>query len=191
MQINSPAENRIVVELSAQDMIELDITYEDMDYSAIETRRVIWTLLDAAGKYLGRELDPSRKMIIEAMPLSSGGCILCFTMLDTAVRAKRSTLIKQASNLICDFRNLDGLYKAAEECGTVSECTVSSLYENGGVFRLIISSPFDLNLFQRHFCEFAECRKCENLEAEYTREHWNLIAENNALGMLVCKQNQL
>ena len=58
MQINSPAENRIVVELSAQDMIELDITYEDMDYSAIETMRVIWTLLDAAGKYLGRELDP-------------------------------------------------------------------------------------------------------------------------------------
>ncbi|MBQ9849257.1 MAG: adaptor protein MecA [Clostridia bacterium] len=188
MQINSPAENRIVVELSPQDMIELDITYEDMDYSAIETRRVIWTLLDAAGKYLGRELDPSRKMIIEAMPLSSGGCILCFTMLDTAVRAKRSTLIKQASNLLCEFKSLDGLYKAAEECSLPFDCAVSSLYENDGIFRLIISSPFDLNLFQRHFCEFAECRKCENLEADYTREHWNLIAENDAVGII---KNQL
>lgn len=189
MQINSPAENRIVVELSPQDMIELDITYEDMDYSAIETRRVIWTLLDAAGKHLGRELDPSRKMIIEAMPLNSGGCILCFTMLDTAVKSKRSTLIKQAANLICDFDSLDELYKAAEEFSAVSCCARSSLYENSGKYRLIISSPFDMNLLQRHFCEFADCRKCENLEAEFTREHWKLLVENDALDIIMCRQN--
>ena len=184
MQINSPSENRIIVELSAQDMLELDITYDDMDYSAIETRRVIWTVLDAAGKYLGRELDPSRRMIIEAMPLNSGGCILSFTMLDTAVKAKRSTLIKQAANLICDFDSLDGFYKAAEECTVCDDCTQSSLYEDNGKYRLIITSPFDLNSFQRHFCEFAKCRKCETLEAEFTREHWNPIAENDALGII-------
>ena len=60
MKINSPAEDRIIVDLTQQDMTELDITYEDMDYSTIETRRVIWTLLDKAGRILGRELDPSR-----------------------------------------------------------------------------------------------------------------------------------
>ena len=184
MQISSPAENRIVVELSAKDMQELDITYEDMDYSAIETRRVIWTVLDAAGKVLGRELDPSRKMIIEAMPLGTGGCILCFTLLETAIRAKRPTLIKQAANLVCHFDSLDGLYNAVQGCAADAEYMQSSLYENNGKYRLIISTPFDMKQLERHFCEFAVCRKCENLEADFTREHWNLIAEGNAIGTL-------
>lgn len=187
MQINSPSENRIVVELSAQDMRDLDITYEDMDYSAIETRRVIWTVLDAAGKYLGKELDPTRRMIIEALPLEGGGCTLFFTILDVTVKTGRSKLIKQPSSLICDFDSLDGLFKAAEECTVNGTLTQSSLYEDRGRYRLIISSPFDLNLLERHFCEFAKCRKCESLEAEFTREHWNTIAENNALNSLARK----
>ena len=191
MQISSPAENRIVVELSAKDMQELDITYEEMDYSAIETRRVIWTVLDAAGKFLGRELDPSRKMIIEAMPMSSGGCVICFTILETAVRAKRPMLIKQAANLICDFESLDGLYNAVQDCGINGECEQSSLYESNGKYRLIISSPHDMRLLERHFCEFAVCKKCENLEADFPREHWNPIAEYGALGAIMCRRNQI
>ena len=187
MQINSPSENRIIVELSAQDMQDLDITYDDMDYSAIETRRVIWTVLDAAGKYLGKELDPTRRMIIEALPLESGGCTLFFTILDTSVKTGRSKLIKQSGSLICDFDNLDGLFNAAEGCRMNSSLTQSSLYENHGKYRLIISSPFDLNLLERHFCEFAKCKKCETLEAEFTREHWNTIAETNALNSLARK----
>lgn len=176
MQINSPSENRIVVELTAPDMRELDITYEEMDYSSIETRRVIWTVLDAAGKQLGKEFDLSRRMLIEASPLADGGCALIFTLLDTAVRARRPTLIKQAGNLICDFDCLDNLFTAAERC---AECTAkSNLYENNGKYRLIITSPFDLNALERRFCEFASCRKCEALEAEFTREHWSLLIIN-------------
>ncbi|MBR2868910.1 MAG: adaptor protein MecA [Clostridia bacterium] len=186
MQINSPAENRIIIELSAQDMIELDITYEDMDYSSIETRRVIWTVLDAAGKILGRELDPSRKMIIEAMPLVGGGCVLFFTMTDTPVRSGRTKLIKQAANLICDFDSLESLYKAAEECICKAENVSNSLYESGGRYRLIISSPTDINRCEKRMSEFACCRKCGNLEADFTREHWNPIAEGNALCTIMC-----
>lgn len=48
MKILAPAENRITIELSARDMDALNITYEQMDYSNIETRRVVWTLLDRA-----------------------------------------------------------------------------------------------------------------------------------------------
>ncbi|MBQ8015916.1 MAG: adaptor protein MecA, partial [Clostridia bacterium] len=82
MKINSPAEDKIIVDLTKQDMLDLEITYEDMDYSTIETRRVIWTVLDEAGKALGRDFDPSRRMIIEAMPKNGGGCVLSFTILD-------------------------------------------------------------------------------------------------------------
>lgn len=111
MKINSPAEDRIIVDLTDEDLRELDITYEDMDYSTIETRRVIWTVLDAAGKALGRDLDPSHRMVIEASPKSAGGCVLCFTLLDER-RSRlclRSTLRKQDQALLCEFSSLDDL----------------------------------------------------------------------------------
>lgn len=184
MQINSPAENRIIVELSAQDMLELDITYEEMDYSTIETRRVIWTVLDAAGKALGREFDPSKKMIIEAMPHSSGGCTLCFTLPDCNVRTRKPLLRKQPASIICDFFSLDNLYRAAE-CFRSSEAVAqSSLYEDSGVYRLIVYSPFEIFSLMQYFGEFGKCRKSSALEEEFTREHWHLLAACNALEKL-------
>ena len=80
MKIQAPAENRITIELSARDMDALNITYEQMDYSNIETRRVVWTLLDRAGHELKRDIDPSGRMIIEAVPAGRGGCVLKFTL---------------------------------------------------------------------------------------------------------------
>lgn len=59
MKIEAPEENKIVVRLTADDMTKLHITYEEMDYANIETRRVIWTLLDEARRELGRDIDPS------------------------------------------------------------------------------------------------------------------------------------
>ena len=57
LKIEAPQENRIVVELTSADMTELDITYEEMDYGNIETRRVIWTILDRARAVLRRDID--------------------------------------------------------------------------------------------------------------------------------------
>lgn len=182
MQINSPAENRIIVELTAQDMQELEITYEEMDYSTIETRRVIWTVLDAAGKALGRNFDPSGKMIIEAMPHSSGGCTLCFTLPENfTVRNKKPLLKKQPSSIICDFDNLDNLYKAAESFNNLSVSAESSLYEDSGIYRLIVYSPFETLSLIKYFSEFGRCKKGSPLEEEFTREHWHLLAACNAL----------
>ena len=59
MKIDSNSEGKITVALSNEDMNELDITYDELDYSNIETRRVIWTLLDKAGQQLGKTQPPS------------------------------------------------------------------------------------------------------------------------------------
>lgn len=89
MKIQAPAENRITIELSARDMDALNITYEQMDYSNIETRRVVWTLLDRAGHELKRDIDPSGRMIIEAVPAGRGGCVLKFTLCSDGNRGVR------------------------------------------------------------------------------------------------------
>ena len=79
MKIESNGEERITVTLSRIDMTDLDITYDEMDYSNIETRRVIWTILDKARKTLGKSVDTDGKLLIEVAPLEDGGCILHFT----------------------------------------------------------------------------------------------------------------
>ena len=49
LKIEAPEENKIVVRLTADDMTKLHITYEEMDYANIETRRNAPRYLDVAG----------------------------------------------------------------------------------------------------------------------------------------------
>lgn len=94
MKIEAPEENKIVVRLTADDMTKLHITYEEMDYANIETRRVIWTLLDEARRELGRDIDPSGRMLIEALPAREGGCVLQFTVLEQEHKPQRHLTMK-------------------------------------------------------------------------------------------------
>ncbi len=183
MKINSTADDRITVDLTKQDMAELDITYEDMDYSTIETRRVIWTLLDEAGKVLGRELDPTRRMIIEAIPKNEGGCLLNFTLLDSKKRAypQKHLLKKQSECFICEFDSLDALCRAAEGCSITVE---SSLFESGGKYRLIIGGFCDTRGLKQYFSEFSRIINADKLCIEHTKEHWRTLIENNAISVL-------
>lgn len=185
MKINSPAEDKIIVDLTKQDMIELDITYEAMDYSTIETRRVIWTVLDEAGRFLGRELDPSRRMIIEASPKSEGGCTLIFTILDCRKKSvsQKHMLKKQSESLVCDFENIDDLFRAAEEIRRSDEAPQSSLFELDKAYRLILSRSSE------SLCgilsEFCKVRNCSRMLTDFTNEHWNLLVSDNAVEKLL------
>ncbi|MBQ2846652.1 MAG: adaptor protein MecA [Clostridia bacterium] len=185
MKINSPAEDKIIVDLSKNDMLELDITYEDMDYSTIETRRVIWTVLDEAGKILGRELDPSRRMIIEATPKNEGGCILSFTILDGKKKPfpQKHLLKKQSENIICDFENLDNLFRAAQEIKRFGSDAQSSLFESDGTYRLILNCTSEI--LKGILSEFCKVKSCGKLACDHTKEHWRLLASETAIENLL------
>ena len=115
MKIQAPAENRITIELSARDMDALNITYEQMDYSNIETRRVVWTLLDRAGHELKRDIDPSGRMIIEAVPAGRGGCVLKFTLCSDGSRGVRQppSIKKGGNTAVYEFGSIDDVMDAA------------------------------------------------------------------------------
>ena len=50
MNMEMPEKGKIMFELSDGDLSDLGITFDELDYSNIETRRVVWTLLDRAKK---------------------------------------------------------------------------------------------------------------------------------------------
>ena len=80
-----------------------------MDYSNIETRRVVWTLLDRAGHELKRDIDPSVRMIIEAVPAGRGGCVLKFTLCSDGNRGVRQppSIKKGENTAVYEFGSID------------------------------------------------------------------------------------
>ncbi len=108
MKIEENGEEKICVTLSSMDMSELEITYEDLDYSNIETRRVIWTILDEAKKVLGKPINPDNRLLIQASPYDDGGCFLQFTYLpEIADNKKKRFILKKDTEplLFCAFND--------------------------------------------------------------------------------------
>ena len=185
MKIEAPEENKIVVRLTADDMTKLHITYEEMDYANIETRRVIWTLLDEARRELGRDIDPSGRMLIEALPAREGGCVLQFTVLEQEHKPlplRHLTMKKSRTPVVYEFTSAQRLLDAAENVRRLNALPEESeLYRQEHCYRLFVSSAEPSDLLEIALSEFgAPCARGE-LPAAFTREHWQSICKSNAL----------
>ena len=141
MNIHSTGKNKFVVELSSRDMQELDITYEEMDYSRIETRRVIWTILQKVRDDLGRDIDPAGNLLIEASADSCGGCVLCFTVGEK----RRSSdlrqplkLTKTTESVVYEFQSQDALLDMLRVAGASAFKSQNRIFTNGKSFRLVL-----------------------------------------------------
>ena len=173
MKINSPNKAKIIVELSHEDMIELDITYEKMNYSNIETRRVIWTILDKARLELKRDIDPSGKLTIETIPLDKGGCVIFFTINDIPETVRKDIMKREEVYEFDSLDNVIDLFSSLKDT-----ILLGDLYsDNQGKFRLI--TPFNEKLITKiKFKEYSHLCREGKLAAEITKEHWQLKSSN-------------
>ncbi len=185
MRIDAPGEDTIIVELTSKDMNELDITYEKMDYSNIETRRVIWTLLDRAGHILGREIDPSGQLQIEAIPDKNGGCVLFINVHAQPAYVCRAAK-KERKMSVLESDGIDAMLDFARAVCECDDVQNSQLYENHGRYRLIMPSHPTL---ERIASEYFITRQNSGVERERTCEHWHCIADKNALNVLAGKRS--
>ena len=79
MKINAINEYRVEVELEHGEMERLGLCFEAMDWSDIETRRALWSVLGLV-RERGFSLNPAGKLLIEAGK-TENGVRLCFTAL--------------------------------------------------------------------------------------------------------------
>ncbi len=189
LKIEAISDNRISVELTQQDMTELDITYEEMDYSNIETRRVIWTLLDRARETLGRDIDPCGRMLIEAVPKPEGGCTLNFTVLTSELKSPtypgKLHFRKDSTYITFEFDSIDSLMSCAKSfVSSGRHLPVSELYSSRGQYRLLLCPGSEPKAVKSFFSEYGFLCGEGNLHAEFTREHWELITLDNAIEKL-------
>ena len=185
MKIKAQTDNRICIELTHEDMIELDITYEELDYSNIETRRVLWTLLDEARLKLGRNISLTQKMLIEAIPDDNGGCTIYFTVTDESANKKNSRqIIKHGcAKTVCQSANINNIGELAKVLFSSGHRIKSELFTDGSAYRLVISPDSALqSSIDDTVCEF--CDICDESVVSYTYEHWKLLASPDAVGIL-------
>ncbi|MGN0525923.1 MAG: adaptor protein MecA [Acutalibacteraceae bacterium] len=79
INITTSPTGSVIVELSSVDLEEFSITYEELDYNSIDTRRVIWTILDKVNKTLDTPFSIDNRILIETAPTKNGGCIIIFS----------------------------------------------------------------------------------------------------------------
>ena len=172
MDIQNIGTNKFLVGLSRRDMEQLDITYDKMDYSNIETRRVIWTILERVRQSTGKDVDPSGNLMIEAAPDSAGGCFLMFTV--PASKKNIGTVIsKTGGNWIYEFDSIDNLLDTI----SAAELKISELriFTDGKKFRIEIPAEA-ASVSRRIIEEYGRFAGRDCVAAAFTREHWKEIS---------------
>lgn len=160
MKIEANGEEKISVTLSKTDMTDFDITYDEMDYSNIETRRVIWTILDEAKKVLGKSINIDNRLLIQVSPADDGGCFLQFTQLPEAPDTKKKRLIlkKDAEPFLFHAFDLNAFIDGISQLKKASHMLKEiELYKADNEFYIIVHPKPALTeniLFS--LCEFGE-----------------------------------
>lgn len=167
MEIQHIGSNKFIVGLSRTDMEQLDITYDTMDYSNIETRRVIWTILDTVRKRTGKDVDPSGNLMIEAAPDNAGGCFLMFTV-PVSKKNIGTVISKNCQAYIYEFENADNML---DMLSALKNDTESEIFTDGTKYRVEI--PVESAAANRRMIEeYGKFVGKDSVTSALTHEHW-------------------
>lgn len=180
MKIDIAGEKSILVELSKEDMSEFNITYDDLDYSNIPTKKILFKIIEQIKLETGKAFDNTEKLQIDVMPDSSGGCLLIFT--DCA-----NNMIAIASQSYTFYTSCyDDLVDCARAFSKkITDYPDSSLYKFKDTFILHVSNCND---FQKAtLFEFADYCNVDEAEKERLDEYADCIIKKDALKILCGK----
>lgn len=181
MQFSLIHENKLKVILTTEDMQELGLSYEEMDYSDSATREALLEVLNCARSQV--HFNPRRqKLFIEIYPCEGGGCVLYFTCLHTD-RGGQAGM----RPVIFEFENAGELAAAAQGAYRQYRQRIyrSALYRLEEHYRLLVW-PLDYTdrLSIYFLSEYGRCVGEGALLAAYTDEHGEEILAENAIETL-------
>lgn len=169
MRVYFETPQRLKIELDQNDMRELDVTYDELDYNDDKTRRIMNELLYRIG--MDSDFSSSNgKLIIEVFPTDKGGCIIYFT----SVRNQPVALKKKLKSTVTvwQFDDANDLYCAAKRLYFLNINNKASLYLLSGKYRLAVDDIS--NSEELILSEFSQKLKNSSAYA-YTREHGQLL----------------
>ena len=184
MNIDMPQNGRLEFRLDRQDLSEFNITFDELDYSNIETRRVVWTLIDIARKNLHTDFDLTGRLLVEVYPESQGGCKLCITSLPKE-ELNINIVAKQIFTTYVFEFSADDLLDLAKQIKKLPvKHDDGELFSNGEKFRLIVPISDSQRQLKAMLSEYGILKGDDEFTLSYTREHWESVLSANALKRL-------
>lgn len=189
MVIEVISSNTIKVILSQDDMSAYDVSFEKLDRSNPETKRLLLDLIESIKQEKDIDLS-SERLFVEAFPKDDGGCLLYLSMLNSSVKitSDRPTVY---NTLICAISSPQSLMKI---CSRICEhfnhiVHNSELYYENGTYQLILliyrKTDRKLRTMLNEFCEISGSTE---LEASVIREHYSCIFPVDAIEEINKKQ---
>jgi negative regulator of genetic competence, sporulation and motility len=175
LNIQASGEEKISVTLTKTDMTDFHITYDELDYSNIETRRIIWTILDEAKKTLGKAVNIDNRLLIQVSPAEDGGCFFEFTQLPEVADTKKRRLImkKEAEPLLfcpCDENAFIDSLKTISNLKNFIKSSETYTYKN--CIYIIIRPALTFTEKILHIlCEFGNTSVCSECEISKIYEY--------------------
>lgn len=189
MVIEVISSNTIKVILSQDDMSLYDVSFEKLDRSNPETKRLLLDLIDDIKEQKNVDLS-SERLFVEAFPKDDGGCLLYLSMLNSNVHisADRPTVY---NTLICTMSSPQSLMQVCSRIYEYYNHIVhnSELYYDNGTYQLILQiyrkTDRKLRTMLNEFCEISGST---DLEASVIREHYTCLFAIDAVEEINRKQ---
>ncbi len=167
MHVIFESDSRLRIELNEEDLRDLGVTVEELDYASPKTRRVLTELLTRIGAE--EMLAPGGRRLVEVLPLHEGGCVISFTAL--AQRAPVTLRQRQAG--VWAFPDAEAVMAAAQALAPLSPQNRARLYRFGTGYRLVLPAQ---SRAQEHLLkEFAA--PVEDEDGRMTAEHGRLLTD--------------
>lgn len=181
MLIEIISSNTIKVELDELDMSAYDISFDKLDRSSPETRKLLVDLIDDINKEKDIDLTEER-IFVEAFPKDDGGCLLYLSMLGNTITTAEKNSIYNSS--ICKITTPETLSKLASELYKLYNHIThnSELYYKDGNYFLILHTfkraDKKLKYFLNEYCEIIGRTE---IDCSYIREYSQCIFSVNAI----------
>ena len=189
MKIELYENDKLKITLGHEELLKNSMSFDSLDYNNMETRKLIWDLLEEAKRSTG--FDPMKsKLLIEAVPSKNGGCVLFFTQISKSSFNKQNVLNKiyPYVPIIYKFNNFDDLLDAVRLlAGTdLSNISDSQLLSFNNKYLLIIYQSIPLYDNQKMLLNEFASKVCEDsLKCSYYLERCNVISAKNAITLII------
>lgn len=131
----------IKVVLTASDMVELELSYENLDYAMPETQKALSRIIRRVNAELSANLLAS-KLFVEAYPYADGGCILIINKISSAKQNEQTTRSKLGFDtpIIYRLKNISVLTAVTKRLASnhLHIITKSALYLLEGEYYLML-----------------------------------------------------
>ncbi len=197
------SEEKLKIILTENDLQEMNIDIERLDYSNVSTKRVFWEILDRAKETAGFDAAKS-KLYVQVFPSSDGGCEMFVTKFSSSpipcssIRKKVYRMSKNAEDKsgVLVVLGFDDLYKL---CCRLSEeklyLKTSLFYDDLGFYIMVIKKNMRIPSYispkcsliskiPEYLCEYGKVMELTERAIAYIHEHCEKIADGNATELI-------